>query len=184
MNIYSAEFMLDVIGAGATAKSTQDWHTVWRESCEFEEMQRQIADIHTMGRIHPPVQAAYTPTSWLYQMHVLLHRNTIAFWRDPTYIMSKMVLNAIGGLFIGVTFYHSADSQQGTLNKIFVRPASPAFITFMTLTYFRLCSSLLYSVFRWAARYKCNSLTCEACMRSGSGRVRCTTGARWSPHRF
>lgn len=114
-----AEFMLDVIGAGATAKSTQDWRTVWRESCEFEEMQRQIADIHTTGRIHPPVQAAYTPTSWLYQMHVLLHRNTIAFWRDPTYIMSKMVLNAIGGLFIGVTFYHSADSQQGTLNKIF-----------------------------------------------------------------
>ncbi|KAK0494589.1 pleiotropic drug resistance ABC transporter [Armillaria luteobubalina] len=114
-----AEFMLDVIGAGATAKSTQDWHMVWRESREFEEMQRQIADIHTTGRIHPPVQAAYTPTSWLYQMHVLLHRNTIAFWRDPTYIMSKMILNAIGGLFIGVTFYHSADSQQGTLNKIF-----------------------------------------------------------------
>ncbi|KAK0449820.1 pleiotropic drug resistance ABC transporter [Desarmillaria tabescens] len=114
-----AEFMLDVIGAGATAKSTQDWHHVWRESSEFQEVQRQIADIHTAGRIHPPVQAAYTPTSWLYQMHVLLHRNTIAFWRNPTYIMSKMVLNAIGGLFIGVTFYHSEDSQQGTLNKIF-----------------------------------------------------------------
>src|ERR1700683_5868959 len=35
-----AEFMLDVIGAGATATSEQNWFKVWQESKECAEAQR------------------------------------------------------------------------------------------------------------------------------------------------
>jgi len=33
--------------------------------------------------------------------------------------MAKLVLNAVGGLFVGFTFFDSKDSQQGTQNKLF-----------------------------------------------------------------
>jgi ABC-type multidrug transport system permease subunit len=44
----------------------------------------------------------------------------LSYWRDPTYLMSKLSLNIIGGLFIGF-FFKSKDTIQGTRNKLFVR---------------------------------------------------------------
>jgi len=58
-------------------------------------------------------------TGWFYQTCQLLKRDAEAHWRDPTYIMAKMVLNAFGGLFIGFTFFHAEDTQAGTRNKLF-----------------------------------------------------------------
>lgn len=43
-----------------------------------------------------------------------------AHWRDPTYIVSKIALNIVAGLFIGFTFWQAKDSMQGTQNKLFV----------------------------------------------------------------
>jgi ATP-binding cassette, subfamily G (WHITE), member 2, SNQ2 len=58
-------------------------------------------------------------TSWTYQVVTLFHRNFQYFWRDPTYLLSKVALNVAGGLFIGFTFFKADDSQQGTQNKLF-----------------------------------------------------------------
>ncbi|KAG5650931.1 hypothetical protein H0H81_010506 [Sphagnurus paluster] len=117
-----AEFMLDVIGAGATATSTQDWHAIWRSSEESKRLQKEVDEIHTTGRNHPPVEATLQSefaTSWLNQTGLLLKRNLQAYWRDPTYLMAKLVLNVVGGLFIGFTFFKSKNTQQGTQNKLF-----------------------------------------------------------------
>ena len=38
----SAEFMLDVISAGATATLTTDWHVVWKRSPESAATAREI----------------------------------------------------------------------------------------------------------------------------------------------
>jgi ATP-binding cassette, subfamily G (WHITE), member 2, SNQ2 len=120
----SAEFMLDVIGAGATATSEQDWHRIWNDSKKTTELQRELENIHAEGRNRPAVEAvSHTEfvTSWFYQAGQLLKRDAEAHWRDPNYLMAKIVLNAFGGLFIGFTFFHAKDSQQGTQNKLFVR---------------------------------------------------------------
>ncbi|KAF5379148.1 hypothetical protein D9615_006042 [Tricholomella constricta] len=117
-----AEFMLDVIGAGATATSAINWHDVWSSSEESKRLQREVDDIHTKGRNRPPVEATLHSefaTSWLNQTALLFRRNLEAYWRDPTYLMAKLVLNVVGGLFIGFTFYKSKDTQQGTQNKLF-----------------------------------------------------------------
>ncbi|KAF8877242.1 pleiotropic drug resistance ABC transporter [Gymnopilus junonius] len=117
-----AEYMLDVIGAGATALSEQDWHEVWNRAPESQQLQDEIEAIHKEGRSRPAVQATFKSefaTSWGYQVYQLLKRQAEAYWRDPTYLMAKLVLNAVGGLFIGFTFFKSKDTQQGTQNKLF-----------------------------------------------------------------
>ena len=115
--------MLDVIGAGATASSTIDWHDVWKNSKEAIETQSDIDHIHCEGRKKPPVQATRKSefaTSWGYQTIILMQRAFQSYWRDPTYLISKLVLNIVAGLFIGFTFFKSKDTMQGTQNKLFV----------------------------------------------------------------
>lgn len=116
--------MLDVIGAGATASSELDWHDIWFKSEEFQRTQVKVDSIHTEGRSRPPVEATLQhefATKWSDQVALLFKRNAQAYWRDPTYLMAKLVLNIVGGLFIGFTFWRAKNTQQGTQNKLFVR---------------------------------------------------------------
>lgn len=118
-----AEYILDVIGAGATATTDVDWFSNWKVSKEAVQVEREIEHIHAEGRKKPQVQATFPSTfatSWIYQVRTLLIRNAQYFWRDPTYIFSKLALNAVGGLFIGFTFWQSPNTQQGTQNRVFV----------------------------------------------------------------
>jgi ATP-binding cassette subfamily G (WHITE) protein 2 (SNQ2) len=137
--------MLDVIGAGATATSAYNWHGIWTASTEATGLQQELDAIHAEGRDHPPVEMIVHSefvTPWFYQVGQLLKRDSEAHWRDPNYLMAKLVLNAFGGLFIGFTFYNSKDTQQGTQNKLFVRT-----LNFSCRT---LCSLLIrYSRSSW-----------------------------------
>ena len=115
--------MLEVIGAGATAVSDIDWRDVWLNSSVFQDLETKISEIHEKGRKGPPVTATVETkfaTSWTYQTRELLKRQHLAFWRDPTYLVSKLSLNVIGGLLIGFTFFKSKDTIQGNQNKLFV----------------------------------------------------------------
>ncbi|KAG2357235.1 ABC-2 type transporter-domain-containing protein [Suillus spraguei] len=107
-----AEYMLDTIGAGATASASVDWHEIWKKSPEAAGLQEQI------GRIHTERQSEFA-TSWIHQAVILTQRNFLAYWRNPTYLLAKIVLNIAGGLLIGFTFYKSKDTLQGTQNKLF-----------------------------------------------------------------
>ncbi|KAJ7285271.1 pleiotropic drug resistance ABC transporter [Mycena rebaudengoi] len=117
-----AEFMLDVIGAGATAASTQDWEAVWRKSPESDKVRAELERINSEGRSRGPVQATFTSefaTPWRQQMKSLLSRDIRFRWRNPTYLLAKLILNIVSGLFIGFTFYKAKPSQQGTQNQLF-----------------------------------------------------------------
>ena len=118
-----AEYILNVIGAGATAHSETDWHAKWTASREAVELQEELERIHTEGRNRPAVGATYRhefATSWSYQVAQLFKRDCEAHWRDPTYLISKLALNIVSGLFIGFTFFKAKDSIQGSQNKLFV----------------------------------------------------------------
>ncbi|KAF9479336.1 pleiotropic drug resistance ABC transporter [Pholiota conissans] len=117
-----AEFMLDVIGAGATATSEHNWSDIWKSAPESKMLQEELDTIHAEGRSRPAVAAklhSEFATSWPYQLWELLKRDHQAHWRDPSYVIAKLILNAVGGLFIGFTFFKSKDTQQGTQNKLF-----------------------------------------------------------------
>ena len=114
--------MLDVIGAGATATSTIDWHNVWKKSPEAAASTREIQRIHNEGRNRPAVQTKRRTeysTSWIHQTIIVARRSAAAIWRDPTYVTAKFVLNIAAGLFIGFTFWKSPSTMQGAQNKLF-----------------------------------------------------------------
>ncbi|TFK52827.1 hypothetical protein OE88DRAFT_1711701 [Heliocybe sulcata] len=117
-----AEYMLDVIGAGATATSELDWYNVWKQSKEAEDLGKELDAIHDEGRKRPPVQTTLHTefsTSWTHQVAQLTKRDMQAHWRSPTYLLAKTILNVVGGLFIGFTFFKSKDTLQGTQDKLF-----------------------------------------------------------------
>ncbi|KAJ7113209.1 ABC-2 type transporter-domain-containing protein [Mycena epipterygia] len=117
-----AEFMLDVIGAGATASSEQDWEAVWRGSPESAKAQQELEAIHTEGRSRGAVEETFHSSfaaPWREQAATLLRRDMRFRWRNPTYLMAKLVLNIVAGLFIGFTFYKPKPTQQGTQNQLF-----------------------------------------------------------------
>lgn len=110
-----AEYQLDVIGAGATARSEQDWHEIWNNSPERKQALKEIEVIHAEGRARPPVEITVRSefaTPWGSQAWELVKRGALDNWRDPNYILAKLSLNAVGGLFIGFTFWRSKDTQQ------------------------------------------------------------------------
>ncbi|TDL15085.1 hypothetical protein BD410DRAFT_845493 [Rickenella mellea] len=53
-DVNTAEWMLNVIGAGATVTSSVDWYDVWTKSEEAARVQREIEGIHDDGRKRPP----------------------------------------------------------------------------------------------------------------------------------
>ncbi|THG98996.1 hypothetical protein EW026_g3289 [Hermanssonia centrifuga] len=117
-----AEYILTAIGAGATANSTTDWHDTWQRSNEAAQLEKEIQEIYTEGRNRPPVETNLQhefSTPWLYQVSQLFKRDCQAHWRDPTYLLAKILLNIVAGLFIGFTFFKAKDSMQGTQNKLF-----------------------------------------------------------------
>jgi ATP-binding cassette, subfamily G (WHITE), member 2, SNQ2 len=120
---HSAEYILEVIGAGATATTDADWHSLWKNSSNAKEVDEELETLLQDGRKRHAVDTAQHSefsTSWLFQVKTLWEREAIRHWRDPTYMLAKLALNVVAALFVGFTFFKAKDSIQGTQNKIFV----------------------------------------------------------------
>ena len=48
--------MLDVIGAGATATTTIDWHNAWKKSKECADFLTHLDEIHEEGEVRPSIE--------------------------------------------------------------------------------------------------------------------------------
>ena len=124
LRIDRAEYMLDVIGAGATATCTTDWHQVWKHSPEAAELDLELERIHAEGRSRPVVSTGHHSefaSSWIKQLALLTHRGFVCNWRNPVYIYSKLTVCVPAGLVIGFTFFRATNSLQGCQDKLFVR---------------------------------------------------------------
>ena len=119
----SAEYILDVIGAGATATTDTDWHGKWKSSPQAKEVDAELDGLLEDGRKRHAVdteQHSEFSTLWIFQVKTLWERDIIRHWRDPTYMLAKLALNIVAGLLIGFTFFKAKDSIQGTQDHIFV----------------------------------------------------------------
>jgi len=113
---YSAEYVLEVTDVKATVSPTPDRRAAWIESrglrtlnFELEEFARCERSLSIRTKRH-----SQHCTAWLYQVATLLQRDMLGCWQDPMYLLVKLVLNVIAGLFIGFTFFKADDSIQGT----------------------------------------------------------------------
>lgn len=126
--------MLEIIGAGASGKSTQDWPAIWRESEEAK-------DIHTeLGRIHEERAAATSQQNgdsgtdndasasaassefampFISQLWYVTVRVFQQYWRDPQYVFAKLILGLASALFIGFSFFKPNRSMQGFQDVLF-----------------------------------------------------------------
>jgi ATP-binding cassette subfamily G (WHITE) protein 2 (SNQ2) len=121
----SAEYILDVIGAGATATTDTDWNSTWKSSPQAKVVDEELDTLLEDGRKRHAVEAeqhSEFSTLWIFQVKTLWEREIVRHWRDPTYLVAKLALNVVAALVTGFTFFQAKDSIQGTQNKVFVSP--------------------------------------------------------------
>ena len=123
-NANIAEWMLDAIGAGQTARiGNRDWADIWRTSEELANVKTEItaikeARIASVGA-DPAVQSHYaTPLS--FQIGVVVKRMNIAFWRTPNYGFTRFFNHICISLLTGIVFINLDDSLSSLQYRVFV----------------------------------------------------------------
>lgn len=115
--------MLEIIGAGASGKSTKDWSIVWNESQQAKGVQAEIERIHDERASARPSadesQHGEYAMPFLTQLWCVTHRSFQGFWREPSYVWAKIMLATLSSLFIGFTFFRPDASLQGFQDVIF-----------------------------------------------------------------
>lgn len=120
-----AEYILDVIGAGANAHATENWHEIWESSAERvssdEKRDELISDASKIDNSEAESEELNSTFAvpYYYQFIYVLRRNALTFWRNPEYIMAKTFLMVFAGLFIGFTFFGLKDTLTGMQNAMF-----------------------------------------------------------------
>ncbi|CDF89040.1 ZYBA0S03-07778g1_1 [Zygosaccharomyces bailii CLIB 213] len=120
-----AEYILEVIGAGATATIEEDWHEVWQNSSERRETDEHVTqwiqELSSQAQEKSEIgeKPSKYATSYLYQFKYVWWRTTTMFWRDMPYLMSKMMLQVVSGLYIGWTFFNPGKSFTGLQDTLF-----------------------------------------------------------------
>lgn len=124
-----AEYILDVIGAGATAHTDMDWFDVWQHSEEKVFADRKIDELIVEGNerskveTHAPEETKELSNTYatgpFFQLYYVAGRSALTFWRSPEYIIAKFMLMLINGLFIGFTFFGLKHSLTGMQNGMF-----------------------------------------------------------------
>ncbi|CCH62834.1 hypothetical protein TBLA_0I01760 [Henningerozyma blattae CBS 6284] len=119
-----AEYILESIGAGATASVKEDWHEIWLNSPEYTNLANEVDKLilELQAKEDPSVfsrsKTKYA-NSYVYQFYHVWLRTTLVFWRSTNYIFSKMMLFTFAGLFIGFSFYNVGYSYAGLQNSLF-----------------------------------------------------------------
>lgn len=119
-----AEYILEAIGAGATASVKEDWNEIWKKSDEFRSVTAEITQMNAelSAKPAPQLEKALSrkfAQPYLKQLFIVSRRTMIQYWRSPSYIMAKLSLMVLAGLFIGFTFWDVKGSVQGMQNAMF-----------------------------------------------------------------
>ncbi|CAM9024106.1 unnamed protein product [Wickerhamomyces anomalus] len=117
-----AEWMLHVIGAAPGSHANQDYHQVWLQSSERQEVLQELDRLETelvkLPRDTSVGQEEYAAPLWK-QYVIVTKRIFQQHWRSPIYIWSKMVLAVVSSLFIGFSFFKAKNTRQGLQNQMF-----------------------------------------------------------------
>lgn len=119
-----AEYILESIGAGATAVVKEDWGQIWENSPEYLAVTQEITQLQKALRAKPEkpvskyVKSQYS-VPFTTQLKYVYQRSAKQYWRSPEYLMSKISLMVIGGLFIGFSFYRVNYTISGLQNALF-----------------------------------------------------------------
>ncbi|KAJ6177436.1 hypothetical protein N7485_004350 [Penicillium canescens] len=124
-----AEYMSEIIGAGAAGHSVLDWPVVWKDSPEAREVEAEFQRIHASGAAanthsNESFGTGYNEQSefampYLDQIWCVTHRVFRQYWREPSYIGAKFMLGIVSALFIAFSYFKPGSSIQGIQNHLF-----------------------------------------------------------------
>ena len=122
-----AEWMLEVIGAAPGSYTEIDWHQVWRNSPEYQEVHKELHRLETQRPQETQPRATKEDKESYrefaaplgVQMWEVTYRVFSQYWRTPSYIYSKVALCLFSSLFIGFIFFRAPLTQQGLQNQMF-----------------------------------------------------------------
>ncbi|KAI1981745.1 GTPase-activating protein [Ophidiomyces ophidiicola] len=150
-----AEYMLDIVGAGPSGTSKQDWPAVWNASEESKRIQEKIDQIHAEMKTKGS-SGELTDASGKFampfkdQVYYVTVRVFQQYWRTPSYIWGKMILGAMAAVFIGFSFYMQNSSIAGLQNSLFS--------IFMLMTIFSTLVQQVKSQVMLSAKFSTNTL--------------------------
>ncbi|KAK4167512.1 ABC-2 type transporter-domain-containing protein [Cladorrhinum sp. PSN259] len=155
-----AEYMLEIVAEGVNDKG-QDWHSVWNESQECKDVRAEIDRIHGQGEEGQDATSDGSHSEFAMPFHAqvwaVTERIFQQYWRMPGYVLAKLALGIMSGLFIGFTFFDADSTQAGMRNIVFavfmvttifttlVQQIQPLFITQRSLYEVRERPSKAYS---------------------------------------
>jgi ATP-binding cassette subfamily G (WHITE) protein 2 (SNQ2) len=122
-----AEYILESIGAGATASIKEDWFEIWKKSEEYRDTTQEVEKIKYIqnneedGLTDAERKALHDTYAMPYfdQLRYVTRRTRTQLFRSPQYIISKFMLYLSGGLFIGFTFWNIEPTIIGMQNGMF-----------------------------------------------------------------
>jgi ABC-type multidrug transport system ATPase subunit len=139
-----AEHMLNVIGAAPGVQTDVDWPSVWRNSHEYQDVQKELVKLKNSTDISSPMNGSNNASSYtefaapFFEQLILVGRRVFQqYWRTPSYIYSKALLTVgsvsklpmaglswyltlvLQALFIGFSFFKADNTKQGLQNQMF-----------------------------------------------------------------
>ncbi|KAG0689456.1 ATP-binding cassette transporter snq2 [Pichia californica] len=118
-----AEYMLEVIGAGATSGVAKDWHETWLSSDERKIVSDKIQQIiedgkHIESKVDPELQKTFA-TPYFYQFYQVNKRTSLQLYRSIPYVLPKIFLSVVGGLVVGFSFWNANHTIVGMQDVMF-----------------------------------------------------------------
>lgn len=115
--------MLEVFSQGLQESSQSiDWVKTWNESSQNQKILDHLHEISSTPS-QAPIMDAHGELEFAMpitaQLHQVMKRDFQQYYRQPEYIMAKLGLGIVSGLFIGFSFWMSDDSNQGFQNTLF-----------------------------------------------------------------
>jgi ATP-binding cassette, subfamily G (WHITE), member 2, SNQ2 len=93
LSLADVRYMLDAIGAGATAKTNHDWGKSWADSDEHKQISEEIKQICNqrknaeISKFMKDQREYAMPLST--QIIAVTKRAFTSYWRDPNYLLGK-----------------------------------------------------------------------------------------------
>jgi ABC-type multidrug transport system ATPase subunit len=99
-----AEYMLDIVGAGPSGKSSQDWPAIWNDSQEAADVQAELDRIQAEKSKEPESEQNSSSGEFAMPLMVQIYHVTLRifqqYWRTPSYIWGKFLLGVMSALFM------------------------------------------------------------------------------------
>ncbi|GME96678.1 unnamed protein product [[Candida] boidinii] len=126
-----AEYILEVIGAGATATVNEDWNEIWLGSKNYQNVCTEIDEIlkntnssksdsatSPDAKDDKSLTSAYA-TPYLYQLKYVIFRGSLQLNRDIVHQVSRTAYLLSHGLIVGFSFWNVKHTIIGMQNTMF-----------------------------------------------------------------